>query len=440
MDGAGRTVGAGGPGPHVWDRFLPWWNFAFGVTVAVTAAFAAVEVPGAARLAAVLGLYASLCVLYVLTVARWVGTSAAHPPRAGLTYLVGAFAIFTISCFFFPGSGLLLFILIAHCFMLLRLRAAFVGVVGLVLANAGAELAYSSSSFDSTTVASVVVSGAFSLLFVWFLGNYIGRIIGQSSKRATLIEELERTRGELAALSREAGALAERERLAGEIHDALAQGFTSVVMLVQAAQAALDRRDTDLARRQLRLAEDAARDGLSEARSLISALAPLPLQGTSLAGALERVCEDMGARFGFTARFEVDGQFEAEDEPTARSHNTEIVLLRAAQEALANVGRHASARTATVRLEFKGNMTSLEVTDDGVGFDVACRTGFGLRQLRSRVADVGGSADVCSAPGEGTRVRVCVPLGAGARAAESETDAEAVRAQPLDAEPIRLVE
>jgi signal transduction histidine kinase len=207
----------------------------------------------------------------------------------------------------------------------------------------------------------------------------------------------------MAELSRETGALAERQRLAGEIHDALAQGFTSVILLLQAAQAALERGDPESARRSLALAEPAARDGLDEARSLIAALSPLPLQGASLVGAIERVCADVGPRFGFVANLEVTG--EVRD----LSNNAEIVLLRAAQEALANVGRHANATFAAVRLSFGGTVTSLEVADDGVGFDANGPVGFGLSQLRSRVADLGGNAEVIAARGEGTTVRVLLP-------------------------------
>jgi signal transduction histidine kinase len=400
--GSGPKAAGGRAGQHAWDRFTPWWNASFAVTVAAAAAFAAAEVHGALRLAAVLALYAGLVMLYVLTLVRPL-TAGSGGVRAGFIYLSGAFAIFTAGCFLFPGSALLLFILIPHSFMLLRLRPACVAVLGLALVNAGAELA--NNGVSTATVLRVALGGVLTLLTAIFLGNFIGRIIDQSSQRASLIEELERTRGELAGLSREAGALAERERLAGEIHDALAQGFTSVIMLVEAAQAALDRGDLDLARRQLALSEEAARDGLFEARSLIGALAPPALQGASLPGAIGRATEDLGARFGFATRFDVEG------EPTPLSNNADIVLLRAAQEALVNVGRHAAATSASVTLRYRGKVTSLEVADDGVGFDVAQAAGFGLSQLRSRVKEVGGTAEVSSVLGEGTKIRVSIPTG-----------------------------
>ena len=176
-----------------------------------------------------------------------------------------------------------------------------------------------------------------------------------------------------------------------------------MIMLLQAAQASLDRNDLAAARRQLALAEPAARDGLAEARSLIEALAPLPLQGASFVEAVERVCQDAGSRFGFAARFEVIG--------AARqiSHNAEIVLLRAAQEALANVGRHAGAGGASVSVIFDEITASLMVADDGVGFGTGCLPGYGLSQLRARAAELDGTAEVVSTPGEGTTVRVTIP-------------------------------
>jgi signal transduction histidine kinase len=396
----GPAEGSRGAGQHAWDRFVPWWNAAFALAVAATAGFAIAEVRDPARLATLLALYACLGLLYALTLGRS-ACSRDGSKRSGQVYLVGAFTIFTAACFLFPGSALLLFILVPHCFALLRLRPAVMAVLGLVLVNAGAELAY--NGINVATVVAISVSGVLTLPLSIFLGTYIDSIIGQSRQRAVLIVELERTRGELAELSREKGALAEGERLAREIHDALAQGFTSVIMLLQAAQAALDRGEPGAVRRQLSLAEGAARDGLAEARSLIEALGPLPLQGDSLAGAMARVCEDLGARFGFATRFEVEG------EPAGLSKNAEIVLLRAAQETLVNVGRHAKGEEASVKLTFAQNMTALEVTDNGMGFDAAHPAGFGLSQLRSKVDELGGTTEVSSVLGEGTQVRVILP-------------------------------
>ena len=382
---------------HAWVTVMPWWHAGFATLLAATGTFATVELLGSWRLPCVLALYAALAVLYILTPDKF-----SRADKSGrVIYLCGAFAIFAAANFVFPGTGFLMFALIPQCFMLLPLRPAFAGVIGMTLALAGANLAY--SGVNAGTVASISIFGVLTIVLACLFGGYIERIIDQSRQRADLIDKLERTRAELAELSREKGTLAERQRLAGEIHDTLAQGFTSVILLLQAAQAALERGDLASARGSLALAEPAAREGLAEARSLIGALSPLPLQGASLAGAIERVCADLGPRFGFSANLEVIGEVRE------LSNNAEIVLLRAAQEALVNVGRHAKATSTSVRLTFAERATSLEVADDGVGFDTTAPAGFGLSQLRSRVAELGGSAEVIAVRGAGTTVRVCLP-------------------------------
>lgn len=386
-------------GEHAWVTLMPWWHAGFAATLVGTAASVAVQLPLGWRLGVTLGLYAALAALYIATPGKFRG-------RGGLVYLVGALAIFGAATFVFPGSAYLLFILVPHSFMLLPFRSAFVALVGLILVNAGSQLSYEGAS--NGNIEAVILFGVLSVVLAVAFGGYISRIIGQSVRRAQLIEELERTRSELAESSHQRGALEERERLAREIHDALAQGFTSVVMVVQAAGAALERGDTDVASEQLALAEKAARDGLAEARGLMEALAPLPLRSADLAGAIARVCRETGSRFGFSATFEVQG------EGRLLSRNAEIVLLRAAQVALVNVGRHSGAKEASARLSFSadhGGSASLTVSDGGRGFEPSLAGGFGLSQLRARAGELGGDVEVVSAPGEGTTVTVTVPAG-----------------------------
>jgi len=393
---------------HAWNRFGPWWHAAFAATVISTATWSAVQLwHDLPRLLTMMGLLGCFALWYSLTPGKFKPASETEgdfgsKQRDRLIYLAGAFSLFAAATFVFPGAGFLLFVLIPHCFMMLRLRPAFVAVIGLTAVNVGAQLAY--SRLDAATVASLALFGVLTLLLALLLGGYINKIIEQSYQRAALIEELERTRAELADSNRQAGALAERERLAQEIHDALAQGFTSVIMLVQAARAALEREDLPAVRRQLAIAEPAAREGRAEARSLIDALVPPALQGASLADAVGRACNDLGARFGFTAHLEVQG------DAVALSHNTEIVLLRAVQKALANIGKHARASSVSVVLTFGENDATLVVVDDGVGFDPEHAVGFGLAQLRSRALQVGGHAKISSRTGGGGTVRVTIPL------------------------------
>jgi signal transduction histidine kinase len=209
-------------------------------------------------------------------------------------------------------------------------------------------------------------------------------------------------RAELAAAHHEAGVQAERHRLAGEIHDTLAQGFTSIVTLLQAGQASLDAASP--ARRHLDLALVTARENLAEARTLVTALTPATLEAGTLGDTVRRVTGATGAQAGIEAHAEVTGN--ARRLPTG----TEVVLLRVCQEALANVRKHAGARQVRVRLCYAGTAVRLTVTDDGKGFDPGTTTsGYGLTGMRDRVSQVGGTVEVASVPGRGTEVSAEVP-------------------------------
>jgi len=234
-----------------------------------------------------------------------------------------------------------------------------------------------------------------SLGFAVLFGFWMYSIIGQSIDRRTVIDELERTRQELAAVSHRAGVLAERERLAREIHDTLAQGFTSVVVLLELAESEVDT-DPVTARQRLATARRTARQNLAEARALVAALTPVDLQVSPLPEAIGRLVDRFGAETGLPAGVTVTG------ETPALSARTEVVLLRAAQEALANVRKHAGAGRVEVTLEG----AVLTVADDGAGFEPAAPTaGYGLAGLRRRVEEIGGTVSITSGPA-GTTVEV----------------------------------
>jgi signal transduction histidine kinase len=240
-----------------------------------------------------------------------------------------------------------------------------------------------------------VAESAIALGFAVLFGFWIYSIIAQSVGRRTVIAELEETRSELAAVSHRAGVLAERERLAREIHDTVAQGFTSVVVLLELAESEVDT-DPAAARQRLATARATARQNLAEARALVAALTPVDLQAAPLPEALGRLVDRFGVEAGVPARLTVTGPVRA------LPANTEVVLLRAAQEALANVRKHAGASRVEVALDG----AVLTVADDGGGFDPAAPTaGFGLAGMRRRVEEVGGSLVVHSGP-DGTRVEV----------------------------------
>jgi signal transduction histidine kinase len=267
-----------------------------------------------------------------------------------------------------------------------------------------------------------MVGAVVSIVVGTILAIWIGGIIDQSSQRAVLITELEATRAELADAHHGAGVLAERERMAREIHDTLAQGFTSIVMLSQAAAATDDPAES---RRLVGSIERTARDNLAEARALVEGGGPAVLEEGSLVGALERLADRTAADTGIAATTRVRGT------PRALASATEVALLRTAQEAVANVRRHAQAQALCIEIDYGGPVVAtsadvgagpavgealdaaevtVEVVDDGCGFDVTAPSGgFGLAGMRSRLELVGGRFEVRSEQGRGTVVRAAVP-------------------------------
>ncbi|MFC7929845.1 sensor histidine kinase [Streptomyces cinereoruber] len=240
----------------------------------------------------------------------------------------------------------------------------------------------------------------------------------ESERRRRLIEELIGARAELAAAERHAGTLAERERLAREIHDTLAQGLSSIQLLLRAAERALP--PDSPAAGHIERARRAAQDNLTEARRFVRALTPSDLEHGSLAAALERLCEPGAGAYGPEAgaygpeagprvRFSVSGT------PVELPTPYEVALLRIAQSALANTVRHASASRAEITLSFMDASVTLDVVDDGEGFEPgsvrpSSEGGFGLPAMRARAESLGGTFTVESAPGQGTAVAVSLPL------------------------------
>jgi signal transduction histidine kinase len=323
-------------------------------------------------------------------------------PRRDVLYLVGAVGLWAPLIALDPvflnlGFG----VLAPFCLHDLRHGAA---VVLVVAAGWIWQLTREPGAVPWPAVAAVCVFAAGTLLSV----AYMGTIVRQSRERQRLIEQLQATRAELASAERQAGTLAERQRLARDLHDTLTQGFASVVLLLEAAEESLA-----LGRpveRHIEQALRSARDNLAESRRVVWALRPRPLTEQPLPQALEELTGRLGEETGLHAEALVTG--------TARPlpAHMEEALLRIVQEALANVRKHAAAARVTLTLSFLDDVTMLDVHDDGVGFDHAATVaagGLGLRAMAERVAALGGSLAVESAPGEGTTIAVEVPAPAG---------------------------
>ncbi|MEU4419773.1 histidine kinase [Actinoplanes sp. NPDC024001] len=235
-----------------------------------------------------------------------------------------------------------------------------------------------------------------------------------SLRRDEMLEKLEAALRENAGLhaqllvqAREAGVLDERQRMAGEIHDVLAQGFTGIVTQLEAADAATGRPDDR--RRHLDTAKRLAREGLAEARRSVQALRPQHLDGAALPDALGEVVESWTEMTGVRAELVTTGT------PRRLLPEIETTLLRTAQEGLANVARHADAGRVGLTLSYMEDVVTLDVRDDGAGFDpehpreVSDSGGFGLHAMRERLSRIAGTLEVESEPGMGTAISACVP-------------------------------
>ena len=384
----------------MWRRQVVWWHGFFAVLVAITAGVLLVEQPDHLGWSLVgVGVIAAA---YAVWGRRGIGE---HDPRAGIHYVVVAWAAL-VGMMTLEGSGtawILTFGLFPQTWAMLRRNLAAAVVVLAVVTIGVARLWQAPRTGED--VVGIALSTVITLSLSLALGLFIHKIIGEAEARALTIDELRRTQAQLAAAERAQGVAGERERMSREIHDTLAQGFTSLVTLARATEAALDRGDLDVVRARVRLIEQTAADNLSEARLIVAEMTPGHLQSRTLSEALGRLVDAVAVESG------VRGHLVVQGEPTVLPANSEVVLLRTAQEGLANVRRHARASTFEVRLTYAADApVSLEVADDGVGFapDSPAR-GYGLDGATARADEVGGRFEVHSAPGGGTRLRMEVP-------------------------------
>jgi signal transduction histidine kinase len=217
------------------------------------------------------------------------------------------------------------------------------------------------------------------------------------------------TNARLYERSRELSIISERNRLALELHDVVSQKLFSVMLTAEAAAAQLDR-DPEAARAQLERTRELARESLDELRSLILGLRPPELERDGLEGALRKELEMLARIHGIEIDLEIEGAA-----PTAGSNENgerEFAILRIAHEALNNAVRHAGADHVTVRLSQRPDVVTVEVRDDGVGFDphsaeVRSRH-LGLTSMEERARELGGRLEIRSAPGSGTTVLLLV--------------------------------
>ena len=386
-----------------------WWNIAvISMALVATAVTLTSGIPAWRQIGAEAGLAAFVLGWFVI------GRRALRGQRTAIIILVALVVVTSsIATGFFPGMAILQCIGYPLIWVSLeRTRSAIIANVVLAL---GVGVGY---AIGSGSLLAPLLTAGLSLAFSVALGLWITSIAVQSESRRALLTELQDAQAQLAAAHRDAGVVSERERIAREIHDTIAQDLTGLVLLTQRARRELASGDAAAIDEQLALVEESARATLAETRSLVTASAPVGLETGGLGDALER----LGERFSRETSVKVT--VDAAASPSL-DRDSEVVLLRIAQEGLANVRKHSGARSATIRVESGVDDVSLVVTDDGSGFDVAAAsTGFGLAGMRERLALVGGTLDVSSSPA-GTRLTARLPIKTDATDGSGAADAAA---------------
>ena len=347
-----------------------------------------------------IGLVGGLTAIAVF-VAAWfvVGRRATRSQRAGIAFVVITIVVAAVGTAFSPSLATIQCIAYPIIWVLIdRTEAAILANIALATGVAVGLYLSTGSALQALLIQGISVT------FSIALGLWITSIAVRSHERQRLLDELRATQDELAMVSRDAGVSSERERLAREIHDTIAQDLTGLVLTTQRARRELADGALPALDEQLAILEENARSALAETRALVAATAPIGLATGGIGDALDR----LGARFARETGLAVT--VSATGLP-ALDRDTEVVLLRCAQEGLANVRKHARAGAASVTVAVDDDEVTLEVRDDGGGFDPGTvAAGFGLSGMRERLALVDGRLAVASGA-TGTTLTVTLPRG-----------------------------
>lgn len=394
-------------------RPLLWWDAGVGATVAVMAGIGLVDLasedasPRPFEVLLTVGVLALFLVWYLLLGrAALRRATLERPLRAiDLCYLCGLVLLVGFAASIVPSYATLQAIAYPMIWTVVaRYRDAIIWSAALALAvGIGFVSAFSTAGrVEGLGEAAAIVLLSFAFAVV--MGTWITRIFAQGERYRALAEQLRHSQAEVAALSEEAGASAERERLSRELHDTLTQTLTGLVMLGEQADRALASGQTDRARERLGRVQAASRAAVEEARALVATTHPLGDGG--LEHAIERVATSLGDDAELSVRCELEAL------PLDRER--QVVVLRAVQEGLSNVRRHAEADEAIVTLRREGSDAVLTLEDDGVGSGTVGSangsSGFGLSGLRDRVRLVGGEMRFEPREPCGSRLSVRVPL------------------------------
>lgn len=236
------------------------------------------------------------------------------------------------------------------------------------------------------------------------LGEKIGRLGRKWEDQVNSLQRLSTNNAELAAKARTSAVVEERQRLARELHDAVSQQLFAISMTATALGRTMDH-DFERARRQVELIEEMASVAQSEMRALLLHLRPVHLDGKRLAQAIPELVEEMKAKVPVDIALDME-----EDLPLNKG--VENHLFRIVQEALSNTLRHSKATKMDIVLQRRGETVRLGIRDNGIGFDTQIKkhASYGMTSMEERVNELGGSLNVASAPGKGTRIEIRVPL------------------------------
>lgn len=386
------------------ERWRRVWQHAFFYTLLVLATVN----PLVQRIES--GRDALLPVVFIIALAGWYawwvvrdrpGTVWSRP-----VYLAGA-GVLLLALLAVDSSFLLLGLSVFAPFCLEHLRFGF-GVIGLSVGGWIWLRAATTGTLHWPDLLVAVLIGGGSAATV----GYVSSVVRVSGERQRLLDELRAAQVDLAEAQRQAGIAEERRRLAGDIHDTLTQSLASIVMLLEAAEAAAA--ESYPGRRHVQHALRAARESLAESRRVVWALREDEVEDASLPDALRRLAERLGEEVDLTAEAVVTGT------PVPLDVTVRNALLRITQEALANVRRHAHASRVSVTLSYMDDEAVLDIQDDGHGFDrdahgssTSTTAGVGLANMRDRVESLGGTLRVETAPGQGTTVVAALPTAAG---------------------------
>lgn len=390
----------------VWENSGWLWNVLFYIAILISSLFMVIDDDRSTPL------WIGLLLTATLVLWHWFGLRSTFKGRGDrdqhirprfivmMGDIVLWYVLLTISpAFYFALFGFgLIFYLLPIPYAAFAMFTVMIGVIYSQVAGSGAGLNLTDPRiwlFGLTGVSAVA------------LGVWISAIVGQSAHRRDLIKQLEQTQADLVAAEYHSGILEERQRLAREIHDTLAQGFTSIVMHLEAADQARSG-DPDTLKKHLDRARETARTSLDQARRVVHDLRPDLLEHFSLPDALKRLTDRWSETTDIKATTIITGEL------IPLHPNIEVILLRAAQESLNNIHKHAQATTVQLTVSYMEDVIILDVKDNGIGLNHAPKSplsgGYGLRAMKERVKPYGGSVELESDPREGTTVVVTIPL------------------------------